>query len=131
MLELFSEDWIHLLKDLWNASEDVSGKLAKINFCATISCGFKNEESPRCLFVVKNGVATYAGVYHGETVDWDMRADRENWEQWAKKPLGLTAMGIAVATGKLQFKQGDFKRMLINPSMTGPFIKSFALMSHM
>jgi len=129
MGELFSEDWINLLKDLWNANDEVSGKLAEINFCSTITCGFKNEEHPICVFVVENGIAVSAGLYQGEKMDWDMRAEKKSWNSWSKKSLGMTGMGIAVAMGKLQFKKGDFKTMFKNPSMTGPFIKSFALMT--
>ena len=129
MGELFSEDWINLLKDLWNASEDISGKLAEINFCSTITCGFKNEELPTCVFVVQNGIAISAGLYQGEKANWDMRAEKDSWNKWREKSLGMTGMGIAVATGQLQFKKGDFKTMIKNPSMTGPFIKSFALMT--
>jgi putative sterol carrier protein len=129
MSQLFSNEWINTLKDLWNADEEVSGKLTEIGFCSTITCGFKNEELPSCVFVVENGVAVSAGLYNGETPDWDMRADKENWDKWTTKPLGMTTMGMAVATGKLQFKTGDFKAMIKNPSMAGPFIKSFALMT--
>ena len=46
-----------------------------------------------------------------------------------EKPLTMTSMGMAVTTGKLQFKTGDFKAMIKNPSMEGPFIKSFGLMT--
>jgi len=129
MAELFSDAWINGLKDLWNADKEVSGKLAEINFCSTITCGFKNDDLPACVFVVENGIAISAGLYQGEKADWDMRADQENWDKWTKKPLGMTTMGMAVATGKLQFKTGDFKAMIKNPSMAGPFIKSFALMT--
>jgi len=129
MGELFSEEWINILKDLWNADENISGKLAEINFCSTITCGFKNEKLPICVFVVQNGIAISAGLYQGEKADWDMRADKNSWNKWREKALGMTGMGIAVATGQLQFKKGDFKTMFKNPSMTGPFIKSFALMT--
>ena len=129
MGKLFSEDWINLLKDLWNANEEISGKLAEINFSATITCGFKNRELPACVFVVENGMAVSAGLYQGEKADWDMRAEKESWNKWRKKALGVTGMGIAVATGQLQFKKGDFKTMFKNPSMAKSFIKSFALMT--
>ncbi len=129
MIELFSDEWINKLKDLWNAEPEVSEKLAEINFNSVITCGFKDEEKPRCVFVVENGKAVSAGLYNGEEPDWDMRADKKNWEKWMAKPLTMTTMGIAVATGKLQFKKGDFKAMIKNPSMAVPFIKSFELMT--
>jgi len=129
MIELFSNEWINKLKDLWNETPEVSDKLAEIKFNATIGCGYKDKENPACVFVVENGKAVSAGLYNGEELDWDMRATRENWEKWAKKPLTLTSIGLAVATGKLKFEKGDFASMIKNPSMAGPFVKSFALMA--
>jgi len=129
MAELFSDEWINALKDEWNNEPEVSDALAKINFSSVITCGYKNEENPRCVFVVENGVATRAGVYNGETPDWDMRADEKNWEKWTTKPLNMASMGLAFTTGKLKFNTGDFKAMIKNPSMAVPFVKSFALMT--
>ena len=128
MAQLFSDEWINALKDAWNNDPEVKDKLAEINFNSKIACGYKDDDKPSCIFVVENGEAVSAGLYNGEDVDWDMRATAENWEKWAKKPLTMTSMGMAVATGKLKFATGDFKAMIKNPSMAGPFVKSFALM---
>jgi len=129
MAELFSDEWINALKDEWNNEPEVSDALAKINFSSVITCGYKDEENPRCVFVVENGVATRAGLYDGETPDWDMRADEKNWGKWTTKPLNMASMGLAFTTGKLKFNTGDFKAMIKNPSMAVPFVKSFALMT--
>lgn len=129
MAQLFSDEWINALKDEWNNEPEVSDALAKIDFSSVITCGFKNEDTPRCVFVVENGEAVRAGLYDGETADWDMRADESNWNKWAEKPLNMASMGLAFTTGKLKFNTGDFKAMIKNPSMAGPFVKSFALMS--
>ena len=128
MAKLFSDEWINELKDAWNNAPDVKDKLADISFNSTITCGFKNEDKPRCVFVVKDGEAVSAGLYNGEEPDWDMRADEADWHKWVQKPLGMTGMGIAFTTGKLKFEKGDYASMIKNPSMAGPFIKSFALM---
>jgi len=58
-----------------------------------------------------------------------MRASQKDWDKWIEKPLTLTSMGVAVAMGKLKFTKGDFATMIKNPSMAGPFVKSFSLMS--
>jgi len=129
MTELFSDEWINALKDEWNNEPEVSDALAKIDFSSVITCGYKNEEQPRCVFVVENGVATRAGLYNGETPDWDMRADEKNWGKWTEKPLNMASMGLAFTTGKLKFNTGDFKAMFKNPSMAVPFVKSFGLMT--
>ena len=129
MAELFSNEWINELKDAWNADEEVSGKLAEIGFDSIITCGFKGEDKPTCVFKVENGEAVSAGLYNGEAPDWDMRASRDNWMKWVEKPLGMTGMGMAFTTGKLKFEEGDFKQMIKTPSMAMPFVKSFALMN--
>ena len=128
MAQIFSNEWINALKDEWNAEPEVSDKLAEINFSSVITCGFKDDDQPLCVFVVENGKAVSAGLYDGETADWDMRASAENWAKWSDKPLNMATMGLAFTTGKLKFPVGDFKAMIKNPSMAGPFVKSFALM---
>lgn len=129
MAELFSAQWMSQLKDVWNADPEVSGKLAEIDFSSIITCGFKDEEQPRGVFVVEKGQCVRAGSYAGEEPNWDMRADRKDWLKWVEKGLGMTGMGMAFTTGKLRFLKGDFKAMLKDPRMAGPFVKSFALMS--
>ncbi|HEY9128635.1 MAG TPA: hypothetical protein VIN02_02245 [Sulfurovum sp.] len=128
MAQLFSNEWINDLKDAWNRTPEVKDKLAEINFSSVITCGFKDEDKPRCVFIVENGEAVSAGLYNGEDPDWDMRASQSDWDKWCTKPLSMASMGIAFATGKLKFVKGDFKSMIKNPSMAGPFVKSFSLM---
>jgi len=129
MAKLFSDEWINELKDAWNKTPEVKDKLAEIGFNAVITCGYKDKESPECVFIVENGEAVRAGLYGGEVPDWDMRADAKDWYKWVEKPLSMASMGMAVATGKLKFKKGDYASMIKNPSMAGPFIRSFALMN--
>ncbi|SFV71326.1 hypothetical protein MNB_SV-13-79 [hydrothermal vent metagenome] len=128
MAQLFTDEWINALKDAWNANPEVSDALAKIDFDSVITCGFKGEDKPLCVFIVEKGVAVSAGLYNGEEADWDMRAAQKDWDKWTTKPLGMASMGMAFTTGKLKFIKGDFKAMIKNPSMAGPFVKSFALM---
>ncbi|CAA6809967.1 MAG: Unknown protein [uncultured Sulfurovum sp.] len=129
MAKICSGEWMNQLKDEWNAEPEVSNALAEIGFNSVIACGFKGDEKPSGVFIVENGICTRAGDYDGEAVDWDMRGTQENWEKWIKKPLTMTTMGLAVTTGKLKFATGDFKAMIKNPKMAGPFVKSFGLMS--
>jgi len=128
MAELFSDAWMNELKDAWNAEPEVKDALAAIGFNSVISCGFKDEGDPRGVFVVENGECVRAGSWAGEAQDWDMRADRKDWMKWVEKGLGMTGMGMAFTTGKLKFLKGDFKSMIKDPRMAGPFVKSFALM---
>ena len=129
MAELFSAEWMNQLKDAWNAEPEVCGKLAEIGFNSVITCGFKDEDQPRGVFVVENGQCVRAGDYADEAPDWDMRASRSDWMKWVEKGLGMAGMGTAFAMGKLKFKHGDFKAMIKDPRMAGPFVKSFGLMN--
>ena len=79
--------------------------------------------------MVEKGDCARAGDWSGEEANWDMRGDRKDWMKWLQKPLGMTGMGMAFTTGKLKFLKGDFKAMIKDPRMAGPFVKSFALMS--
>ena len=128
MAELFSDAWMKELMGAWNGEPEVKDKLAEIGFSSVITCGFKGEDQPRGVFVVENGECVSAGSYDGETPNWDMRADRKDWMKWVEKGLGMTGMGMAFTTGKLKFLSGDFKAMIKDPRMAGPFVKSFGLM---
>jgi putative sterol carrier protein len=127
--ELFSDAWMKQLQDAWNGEPEVKDALAEIGFNSVIACGFKDEDAPRGVFVVENGECVRAGDYGGEDADWDMRADKKDWMKWVEKGLGMTGMGMAFTTGKLKFKKGDFKAMIKDPRMAGPFVKSFGLMN--
>ena len=129
MAEICKSEWMNQLKDAWNASEEVSGALAEIDFNSVIACGFKGDDKPTGVFIVEKGVCTRAGDYADEDVSWDMRADKEDWLKWIASPLNMASMGVAVATGKLKFATGDYAAMIKNPKMAGPFVKSFGLMS--
>ncbi|MCK5902825.1 MAG: SCP-2 sterol transfer family protein [Cocleimonas sp.] len=133
MAELFSADWMNALKDEWNGNPDVKDKLAEIGFNSVIACGFKGDDKPTGVFVVKNGECISAGDYNDETVDWDMRANRKDWMKWVTKGIGfmgsdMIGMGKAYASGALKFQTGDYGAMAKNPKMAGPFVKSFSLM---
>lgn len=69
MPELFSAEWMNELKDQWNSEPEVSAKLAEIDFNSVITCGFKNEEQPRGVFIVEKGLCIRAGAYAGEKPD--------------------------------------------------------------
>jgi len=127
--ELFCDAWMKQLMDAWNAEPEVKDALAAIGFNSVIACGFKGEDQPRGVFVVENGECVRAGDYAGEEMDWDMRADKKDWMKWVSKGLGMAGMGMAFASGKLKFLTGDFKAMIKDPRMAGPFVKSFGLMN--
>lgn len=128
MATLFSAEWMNALRDEWNAEAEVQGRLAEIGFNSVISCGFKDEDRPRGVFVVENGTCIRAGLYDDTPPDWDMRASHDDWHKWAKEGVGMAGLGAAFAMGKLKFLKGDFVAMIKDPRMAGPFVKSFGLM---
>mgnify|MGYP003574789874 FL=1 len=130
MAALFSDDWMKQLMDAWNNEPEVKDKLAEIGFNSVIFCGLKDEDNPRGVFVVENGVCVRAGAWSESdpAANWDMRASQGDWLKWVKKGIGMMGMGTAFATGKLKFKVGDYKAMMKDPRMANPFVKSFGLM---
>jgi hypothetical protein len=128
MAELFSEAWMKSYMEEWNKEPELSDKLADINFSSKIAYGMANEDKPRGILVIENGKATSAGAYNDEEVNWDLRASEESWNKWIEKGLGMASLGAAYVGGKLKFKTGDYKAMIKDPRMAGPFVKSFTVM---
>jgi len=129
MAELFSDEWMKGFMEEWNKEPELADELAKINFNSVIGYGFPDEDQPRGVIKVEDGKAVAAGAYNGETLNWDLRASHDNWQKWIQKGIGMTGLGMAASTGKLKFKKGDYKGMVKDPRMAGPFIKSFSVMS--
>ncbi|NKN34534.1 SCP2 sterol-binding domain-containing protein [Marichromatium bheemlicum] len=130
MAALFSDDWMKQFKDAWNAEPEVRDRLAEIDFDSVVYCGFKNEDTPRGLFVIEKGECVRAGAWSESepAANWDMRADLKDWLKWIENGVGMMGLGTAFATGKLKFLVGDYKGMLKDPRMANPFIKCFGLM---
>ncbi len=128
MAELFSEEWMKGFMKAWNGEPELAGALEKIGFNSVIAYGFDGEDAPRGVIDVQNGTVVSAGAYAGQELNWDLRASKDNWETWLKKGLSMMSLGMAYTTRKLKFKVGDYKAMVKDPRMAGPFIKSFEVM---
>jgi putative sterol carrier protein len=128
MSDLFCDEWMKKFQQEWNNEADLSDALAKIEFTSVIGYGFKGDAQAKGYINVENGKVTAAGIYDGQNLNWDMRADKDNWNKWFSKSLGMTGLGMAVTTGKLKFISGDFKAMIKDPRMATPFVKSFSVM---
>ena len=129
MAELFSEEWMNGFMEAWNNESEITSALEKIGFNSVIGYGFDGEDEPRGYIDVQNGKAVSAGAYAGQTLNWDLRASQDNWQNWLKKGISMMSLGMAYTTRKLKFKVGDYKAMIKDPRMAGPFIKSFAVMA--
>ena len=127
-MALFDDAWMKGFQEQWNAEPALFGALEKINFNSVIGYGFPNDETCTGFIEVVDGKVTEAGTYDGRELSWDLRAEEKNWDKWLKKEIGMTGLGLAFTTGKLKFKIGDFKAMISDPRMAGPFIKSFGAM---
>lgn len=128
MSELFNDIWMKKYQSIWNKDPELSIALEKINFNSTIGYGFPNETTPRGCITIENGQIINAGTYEGQTLNWDLRAKENHWEEWLNREVGLTSVGLAYSTGKLKFISGNYKNMIKDPSISRPFIKSFSAM---
>lgn len=128
MAELFSSDWMKAYMDAWNSEPSLADELERIDFSAVIGYGLDGEGVPSVVFVVSQGRITSIGPYNGESLNWDLRAPAELWEQWMEKTPNLMRLGLAYTQRKLRFRTGDYAAMVKDPRMAGPFVKSFDVM---
>jgi len=129
MADLFSPEWMRAFGDQWNTEPDLAEALAKIHFNSVIGYGFEHDPTPLGVLTVEAGRVVSAGSYDGQKLNWDLRADRDHWQQWKTKGLNMMGLSMAYISRKLQFRVGDYTAMIKDPRMAGPFIKSFSVMS--
>jgi hypothetical protein len=127
-MALFDAEWMNQFAAAWNSAPELCDALAEIGFNSVIGYGFTGEDAPSGVLVVENGKATNAGTYNGEELNWDIRAQEDQWNKWISKPPGMAGLGMAFTTGKMKFVAGDYGAMVKDPRMAGPFIKSFSVM---
>ena len=128
MADIFSAQWMQKMMDEWNKEPELANELSNIGFNSTIAYGLDNEDEPRGVLVIEKGKAISGTLFSDQKFNWDLRASKEDWQEWFKKPPGMMALGIAYTSRKLRFKKGDYVAMIKDPHMAGPFIKSFTVM---
>lgn len=126
---MFTNEFMQKFQELWNNDENITGPLKGINFTANVGYGFKDEEKPMAVIIIKDGIVTEAREYRDEELDWDMRCTPDNWIYYMKNGMGVSTLASAYSMGWLRFLKGDYFSMVKNPSMIGPFVKSFDCMS--
>lgn len=131
-MEFFTRQWLAAFVRRWNDDAEMTGPLAQIEFSAMIAFGYPKQEPPSVLFEIKNGKVARAGLYSQAAklpaIDWDLRALPEQWAMWQSKPLTLSGLGVAVQNGQLQFKIGDYRKMIRTPGLAKPFLRFFYLL---
>ncbi len=131
--ELFSDAWMKAFMEEWNKeTAAIVEPLANLDnpFTANIGYGFYGDDQPKGVLIVEKGKAISAGAYNGETLKWDLRAKPESWDKWLKAgAVGKLDMAKPAMWGGLGFEVGNYSAMMKDPSMMGPFMKSFEVMS--
>ena len=128
--DLFSAEWMNSFKDAWNKNSEITETLDKIDFNSIIAYGFKGDDKPLGVIKVEKGIVTSAGAYNDEELNWDLRAPKETWDKWLAAENGPSKLDLFKPAwlGGLKFKKGNYTAMMKNPSMMGPFLKSFTVM---
>ena len=131
-MEFFTHEWVEAFARKWNSDAEMVDPLAQIEFSAMVAFGYPNGDTPSVLFKVDNGEIKRAGLYNKvaklPAIDWDLRASPEQWTMWQTKPLTLSSLGVAVQNGQLQFKVGDYRKMIRTPNLANPFLRFFKLL---
>lgn len=128
MTEIFAKKWMQKMVEEWNNEPTLANELLNLGFNSTIAYGFKDEDEPRGILVIEKGKAVSGTTFTDQECNWDLRASKENWQEWFHNPPGMMALGMAYTSKKLQFYQGDYPAMIKDPRMAGPFLKSFTVM---
>lgn len=129
MAYLFSEAWMKAFAKLWNADPTIIQLLSEQHFNAKLGYGFIKDGQPKGVLIVVNGHITKASRYKAQVLDWDLRADFNDWQRWLQQGFNIAQLGFAVSQKKLTFISGDYRQILRNPPIASAFLRSFELMS--
>ena len=131
MAQLFSDAWMNALGSAWNKDAKMTQNLEKVHFDSNIGYGYKDEEKPRAVLVVRDGKVVHAGAYTDQELNWDLRADLASWQNWLTTGFGLARLGKATTTGELKFVTGDYRQMVKNIKLSVPFLRHLDLMGEL
>jgi hypothetical protein len=128
MSTLFCEAWMQAFATLWNSDPQITNALYEQSFNANIGYGLSKAPIPIGVLIIVEGQVKSAGLYQGEALDWDIRANLDDWEKWLDKGLSLAQLGMMLIHKKLQFQTGDARKILRTPRLATAFLRSFDLM---
>lgn len=129
MAQIFSEEWMQKYKQLWNDDKQLVQQLSDSGFTANVAFGLKDEEKPRVIMQIQQGLLTNVGAYDDESLQWDLRATPDFWLDVSKSSPSLMKLGLAYTSRQLKFLKGDYSLMVKDPGLSSAFIKSFKFMS--
>lgn len=131
MEDLFSEAWARRFTNKWNNNTEIVEQLAAANFDSVIAFGYLDHPTPEVLIEITQGRITNTRrceADNSQAPEWDLRAKPEQWEKWRGNGPGITGLGVAVTSRQLQFVAGDYRRMIRQPLLAGPFLKFFTFL---
>ncbi len=129
MSQLFSPEWTQELATLWNKDLQMREDLGSIEFSACVGFGMISEQTPRVAMHIEDGIVHQVEVFQRQALDWDVRADEDDWRDWLEHGFGLERLGVMTSSGRLQFMQGEHRKMLRNQAMARSFLRVFELMA--
>ena len=131
-MEFFTQSWVEGFARKWNADAEMVKPLAESGFSAMIAFGYPAQVAPSVLLYIVNGKVKRAGLVNKvaqlPAIDWDLRALPEQWVMWQSKPLTLSTLGVAVQNQQLQFRAGDYRKMIRTPGLANPFLRFFKIL---
>ena len=131
MADFFTREWVETFATRWNADNDMVVPLFTHGFSAVIAFGYSFQADPSVVVEVDHGRVARAGLYNAVTkpaIDWDLRATPEQWAAWKKKPLEIMGVSVAVNRGQLEFRSGDYRKMMRTPDLAKAFLRFFTLL---
>ena len=131
MEDLFSASWAKRFSQKWNSNTEIVEQLAAANFDSVIAFGYLDQPAPEVLIEITHGRITNTQCHETDNSlipEWDLRAKPEQWEKWRGNGPGITGLGVAVTSRQLQFVTGDYRRMIRQPLLAGPFLKFFSFL---
>lgn len=129
MAEIFSQEWMTKFKSIWNNDKEHIQQLSNTDFSANVGFGLLDEDHPRVIVEIHNGIITGLETYSDEVLNWDLRGKADFWVDVTKKAPNLMRLGLAYTSRDLKFFKGDYSTMVKDPVLSTAFIKCFKFMS--
>ena len=129
MAEIFSEEWMIKYKSLWNDDKEHTQQLSDSDFNSNVGFGMIDDDAPRIIIEIHNGIIINLSEYKNQHLNWDVRGKPDFWQAVSKKSPNIMKLGLAYTSRDLKFLKGDYVKMIKEPRLSNAFIKCFHFMS--